>query len=237
MINDTNMNEQYFETCINMEQEKLEKYRKLTNTVLSEKGENDRGVKNGYLFQFNSLISQVCLMYSAGSRIPLIGNLFPEIISVIEKIEVLENRYVEVIWLLSIGYLLNKKESFEKLVAILEKRGINDYLIRFLVLSYLSNHDLKRNDNFIHKKPYENLRQVIESKEPIIPLKRYLEKQWYIGHSDMGWYDTHKTDNHTYMGYWSFEAGAIVKALNIDDSLIINTPYYPYDLVHYHTPY
>ena len=36
-----------------------------------------------------------------------------------------------------------------------------------------------------------------------------------------------------YYGYWSFEAGAIAKILNLDDSNLKNVPYYPYDLVHY----
>lgn len=36
-----------------------------------------------------------------------------------------------------------------------------------------------------------------------------------------------------YYGYWSFEAGAIAKILNIDDDSIKNISYYPYDLVHY----
>ena len=36
-----------------------------------------------------------------------------------------------------------------------------------------------------------------------------------------------------YYGYWSFEAGAIAKILNLDDSNLKDVPYYPYDLVHY----
>ncbi|MDD7379168.1 MAG: DUF1911 domain-containing protein [Lachnospiraceae bacterium] len=36
-----------------------------------------------------------------------------------------------------------------------------------------------------------------------------------------------------YYGYWSFEAGAIAKILNLDDSSLKDVPYYPYDLVHY----
>ena len=63
--------------------------------------------------------------------------------------------------------------------------------------------------------------------------KEYLEKYWYVGHKNMGWYDIHKAKEKLYYGYWSFEAGAIAKILNLDDSNLKNVPYYPYDLVHY----
>ena len=64
-------------------------------------------------------------------------------------------------------------------------------------------------------------------------LKEYLEKYWYVGHKNMGWYDIHKAKEKLYYGYWSFEAGAIAKILNLDDSNLKDMPYYPYDLVHY----
>ena len=45
--------------------------------------------------------------------------------------------------------------------------------------------------------------------------------------------DSHKSSENVYYGYWSFEAGAIAKILNLDDSSLKDVPYYPYDLVHY----
>ena len=44
--------------------------------------------------------------------------------------------------------------------------------------------------------------------------------------------DSNRSD-YTYCGYWSFEAGAIVKLLGIDDTILKDMKYYPYDLVHY----
>ncbi|KXY58127.1 hypothetical protein AT278_02010 [Bacillus cereus] len=48
-------------------------------------------------------------------------------------------------------------------------------------------------------------------------------------------YDAHenKNKNDIYSGYWSFESGAIVKILKLDDSNLKDTSYYPYDMVHY----
>ena len=64
-------------------------------------------------------------------------------------------------------------------------------------------------------------------------IKAYLEKQWYKGHCDVAWYDTHKSDQMTYYGYWSNETAAAVKILGIDDSCLKNQQYYPYDLAHF----
>lgn len=38
-----------------------------------------------------------------------------------------------------------------------------------------------------------------------------------------------------YSGYWSFESGAVVKILGLDDNELEDVKYYPYDLVHFKT--
>ena len=62
-------------------------------------------------------------------------------------------------------------------------------------------------------------------------LEKYLEANWYNEKCDC--YEAHKSSQNIYYGYWSFEAGAIAKILNLDDSDLKDVPYYPYDLVHY----
>ena len=59
-------------------------------------------------------------------------------------------------------------------------------------------------------------------------MKKYL-KGWY--NTDCEVFEAHKSDQKIYYGYWSFEAGAAVKILGIDDSGLKDIPYYPYDLV------
>lgn len=64
-------------------------------------------------------------------------------------------------------------------------------------------------------------------------MEKYLIEEWYAGHKDMGGYDCHKHHEKLYFGYWIFESGAIVKILELDDSILKNVPYYPYDMVHF----
>ncbi|WP_244258770.1 PoNe immunity protein domain-containing protein [Cupriavidus gilardii] len=58
-------------------------------------------------------------------------------------------------------------------------------------------------------------------------------KRWYKGLSGTAWHDTHKSvAQGGYYGYWSFEAGAAVLLLGIEDDTSLHSfPYYPKDLV------
>ena len=56
-------------------------------------------------------------------------------------------------------------------------------------------------------------------------------EEWY--NKDCEVYESHKSVQSLYYGYWSFEAGAVAKILRLNDSKLKGVPYYPYDLVHY----
>ncbi|MFJ1430711.1 DUF1911 domain-containing protein [Capnocytophaga canimorsus] len=127
--------------------------------------------------------------------------------------------------------------SFQKLKSLVEKDNPNDYLIDFL-LSSKTDWQIK-NTTFKFPKPYAALQEVIDlandnQKEKATQrLKKYLDKEWYKGHSDTGWYNSHKSKHNIYTGYWSFESGALVKILGLDDTLLKDQKYYPYDMVHW----
>lgn len=63
-------------------------------------------------------------------------------------------------------------------------------------------------------------------------LKAFM-KQWYKKMGDTYWYNNHKSRQDTYFGYWCFEAAAVAKILNIDDSELKDHPNYPYDARHF----
>ena len=72
----------------------------------------------------------------------------------------------------------------------------------------------------------------IDKKQAIKRLEKYLKKEWYRGHSEYPWYNDHKYGI-IHDGYWSFESGALVNVLGLDDSGLKGLPYYPYDMVHW----
>lgn len=53
---------------------------------------------------------------------------------------------------------------------------------------------------------------------------------WYHASRKEPYYDSHKRGEE-FRGYWSWEAGAITVALEIDDTSYRNAEFYPRDLV------
>ena len=111
--------------------------------------------------------------------------------------------------------------------------GRKDWLVGFLLSSREGGPDYQT-WKVAMKNPHQTLRNIIEnSPQKAKDIKTYLEKKWYKGHYGVAWYDTHKSDQMTYYGYWSNETAAAVKILGIDDSCLKNQQYYPYDLAHF----
>ena len=78
-----------------------------------------------------------------------------------------------------------------------------------------------------------SLAVLFEIEENLIALTKRKMKEKEVKDWKCDCYEAHKSSQNIYYGYWSFEAGAIAKILNLDDSNLKDVPYYPYDLVHY----
>ena len=141
--------------------------------------------------------------------------------------------YLQMIWALSIGILLEiDEEIFDQLVSLVKKDDPEDYLIDYLIQSRHPEWKIRLNYNF--PKPYGFTRKIIEeedSEQALKLLKEYVTKKWYPGHRDTGWYDLHKENIDNYYGYWSFESGALCKIKCLDYKQLEGLPYFPYDLV------
>ena len=117
----------------------------------------------------------------------------------------------------------------ETYIPLLESANIKDWLYNFILLE--KNTDVP----LLWKRPYQGLQDVVTTKDitKVAFLRNYLNKMWYRGNSDAGWYDAHKESGYIYYGYWSWEAGAVAKILGLDDESLKEQQYYPYDLVHF----
>lgn len=225
----------YFNKYLEYEYARIEKFELVVNKVMSERGEADRGVQSGLRsiegFHFNVLTA----LYSSGAEWEDIKNFYPRVLKSMKKVWDSESGYVEMVWMISIGIMLGiPQNELQELDQMVTNDGVKDYLLEFLL-----GHDERRlnsTNSFLHDRPYKKLYHVInasDKEEALAHLKDYLTNDWYQGHSDTGWYDTHKSTEDIYSGYWSFESGAIAKILELDDSTLKNHPYYPYDMVHY----
>ncbi|MER2120580.1 MAG: DUF1911 domain-containing protein [Solibacillus sp.] len=127
------------------------------------------------------------------------------------------------------------KDQLKSLLDLIKKEELNDKLIDFLV-QYIDSDWENNGSEYLFSNPYGYVQNIIEAENQntaLELLKVYLEKEWYKGHNDTGWYESHKGNKDIYSGYWSYESGAVAKILRLDDTLLREVPYYPYDLVHF----
>lgn len=144
----------------------------------------------------------------------------------------LYDSYVETLWLLSVCYTLDIDPSkLEILKQRIIKNEYDDYLISSILNEIFGG--IQINKHFNWKKPYEKLQPILDLKQSadIQVISNYLNQDWYSGHSDSAWYDTHKSDKLAYSGYWAFETVALVKMFGLDDSNLQGIEYYPYDIL------
>jgi len=176
--------------------------------------------------------SIVMAMYSKGDSVESVREEFLELLHGEIVISDLNNRYVQFLWLLSLGILLNVDDFLlDRLLLLVRRDGLNDKLINFLIKSRNPEWDVVAN-SYLHPIPYRTFDQIlyVDKLSATEGLKQYLEKSWYKGHGGCGWHDGHKSKQNIYSGYWSFESAAIVKILNLDDSDFKDNKYYPHDL-------
>ncbi|KZE38938.1 hypothetical protein AV656_08545 [Bhargavaea cecembensis] len=234
MIRDPLKDETYFDQYIKDENKSIEEFKELIDQVISERGINDKGSRNGFrainYFHFNKLNA----MYSAGYDLEDIRDFVPEVICSMEN--AWKGHYLDMLWLLSIGIMLEFDDTqFNRLEQLIRKRGMRDVLLDFL-LSSRSPAPQESDSPLLQEVPYRKLIDLIhldDTQQQTQILKEYLELHWYDGHQDTGWHDSHTHQDAIYSGYWSYESGAVAKILKLDDSELKGVPYYPYDMVHF----
>ncbi|MEF2627041.1 MAG: DUF1911 domain-containing protein [Lachnospiraceae bacterium] len=167
--------------------------------------------------------------YSRGDSIDDIKNEFEELINMVcEKGDV--SIYEDNLCLASMAYLLGvNNDKMMHLRSKLMESETYDYLIDFVFLGAESDFDINK---ISFQREYKKLTKYIDDRTKDTFLK-YL-RGWYRSHLHSSWYDSHKNEKFKlYFGYWSFEAGAIAKRLQLDDNDLQNEQYYPYDMVHF----
>ena len=171
--------------------------------------------------------------YSAGYPLSVFKEEYVKFVDSLVPIWFNNTGYVEMVWALSIGILLEIEQSiFDKLVDLVKKDDPEDYLIDYLVSYYHKDWPIR--DRFMYNKPYPLTKGIIEADNPEDTFKLlniYLKNKWYKGHNDMGWYNLHKKNLQNYFGYWSFESAAICKMKGVYEAKLKDLPYFPYDLL------
>lgn len=219
-------NVEYFNQFIYEDSERIKKF-----SSKLESGE----VKAERIFPVKSKVHDLKLgiliaKYSRGDELAELKKEYFELASGWE--EVWEPEYYNKnLKMVSLGVLFGADKDFAKKVKdMLEKSEIYDGLLYYL-LDALGDEPIEERKEMLFPKSFSNLQKVVYQENKLQALKKYLSDDWY--NEDCGCYEAHKSKQNIYYGYWSFEAGAIAKILNLDDSSLKDVSYYPYDLAHY----
>jgi len=238
LIRDSLKNYEYFEKYLIENNNSINRFEIALNEKLLNDSNNLRGIMIFKLHLFSLYFCGFEASYSIGKNreelLPYYDNIIKYFVETWSKNDII---YDDVISLLSLGVLLNiDKIKMDKVISLIDEVEYYDFLITFL-LNYLHPSE-KRNTNTVNFKTHYPLKKFIElannnKLEAINYLKLYLSKTWYKNMKDASWYDTHKSNNCIYTGYWSYESAAISKILLLNDIELKTQQYYPYDLVHF----
>ncbi|MEK4522455.1 PoNe immunity protein domain-containing protein [Psychrobacillus sp. FSL W7-1457] len=174
--------------------------------------------------------------YSIGRACADLEEDYLEALMMLEYIGYKKVRYVNFIWMVALGILLETdKENIRRLAKIADGEHVDDVLLDYLLYSYKIERKIK-SSQFELKKPYSKSLEIIELSfrnkvEASTRIEKYIEKEWFQGHYSYGWKNSHKEPG--YLGFWSFETAALAKILKLDDSTLKANNHYPYDLAHY----
>ncbi|WP_231906256.1 PoNe immunity protein domain-containing protein [Cupriavidus gilardii] len=141
--------------------------------------------------------------------------------------------YSRVMQLIGLCYLLHRRDLLPRVSALCDGFRGEDAVYEDLLSFALP--DRPDVDEWFWDIPYGDLVRALhsESRDEELSVLTFFLKRWYKGLSGTAWHDTHKSVTQAgHYGYWSFEAGAAVLLLGIEDDTSLHSfPYYPKDLV------
>lgn len=210
----------------------------IRNGIQKYPKDNKSIIEARHLTTFKYEMENIRAKYSLGEDISTIEEEFDNAIYDLENVINKKAGYLNLLWMISLGILLETdKKNIERLSKLAEKENIQDSVIDYLL--YASDIGWTKITNIYYKEnPYSKTKEIIEltqkdKNKASKRMQQYMEKEWFQGHYDYEWKNAHKEPG--YVGFWSFETAALAKILGIDDSSLIGSNHYPYDLAHYKT--
>lgn len=142
--------------------------------------------------------------------------------------------YVRCLWLTSLALLFDvPADTWRRLLCCAGNAG-QDRLFERLVS--LRSSDRPQARALLHPDVYTHLDRAWDAPaSDRAPCLHAFLSNWYAGMRETGWHDSHKgPEGGGFVGYWAFEAAAVVCALNLADESFRDLPYYPKDLADFH---
>ncbi len=228
-MRDTIQNENFFENRIIETKGFISEWKKrLEGRILSKNEDSIKDCSFILSMKYNDLFKQY---YSIGKSFDELYPYYKEWLSYYSK-AVGKDQYMDLgdlLNLFSIGicYEDRKEEFLPYLQSIVD--NAQPYIDPTLEL-YIKYLGLKPNEGKHAKFKVNYLERLLNSEDKVKALKNTMAN-WYRFNQGQPWYGRHEREN--YDGYWAFDVCGLVKILGIDDDVVKDHKYYPYDLVHF----
>lgn len=131
-----------------------------------------------------------------------------------------------------------KTEYVEKFIKLIRKNELEDRYIDHLI-NYIDEKEEIKSEEILFKKREKTVMEVIDlvkdgkKEEATKLLKKYVTKQWLNMQDDQTVIKKNSHLKDYYVGYWCIEAAALVKIYDLDDEILKECDYYPYELAHF----
>lgn len=206
------------------------------NGVQKYPRKNEEIILDTRIRMFQLVYEAIRAQYSYEAKCEVLEEYYLYGIEILQEIGLFKIGYVNFIQYFSLGILLEvSSDKLSVLVKIADDEELDDNLFDYLV-NFCG---LSRNicsTKYQKENPYKKTKGIIvnamvSNGDASSLLVDYITNSWLKGHADYEWTTAHKRAG--YVGLWSFEAAAIAKIFNLDDSKLKDDNHYPYDLTHY----
>ena len=164
-MRDNLRSKEYFNALIEREKNDIIMFEDTIKKVILEKGESDRGVRNGYNILICSYQKMMNLLYSYGEDLKIIEEWYEKLLYYYSKMWDRKYGYIELIKVLSLAVLFGIDKC--KLVELEERlisENFDDYLVNVL-LKEIDSSWAKNGTEFEFPDICDYLEHIIENKE------------------------------------------------------------------------
>jgi len=233
MIRDKIKDEAYFEKYLKYQDERIAKFTSIAKQSENAKGLSDNGTRKAYNYIVGFMINKLYASYSAGKSIEEIRRIYISLAGMCELSGLLS--YSQLVDIASLAIILKPDASIISAVtAAINKYNKADILLEGF-RNYLEGKGFVYSaKSFEFEEVYKGLSTIVSQSDKgkqVEFLADYIQNTWYDSNKESAWYNSHKSKEDTYVGYWCFEGLALAVALGLDINKLNGINYIPKDLI------
>ena len=221
MLRDIIKTSAYFNAYIENEDKRIAKFSEKLSTLVDE---NKKSQCEGYIASF--IKNKMSAQYSRGDSREEVRKTFDAYLEHIGKSKI--SSYADYVDMLSLLVIFNVDTS--KLRGLKSEGVKNDALMQSLLSHIVKKASDKKISVLAYPDTYSSFYDFLEEKISEKELLDFVSTKWYASCKDVYWYDSHKSKENTYAGYWCWLAAAVLKIKNGHFSTEISCKYFPSDL-------